>query len=41
MPTAFERANRLRAWIQVEDGKIVDAGYLGGAAVMSCAQALR
>jgi hypothetical protein len=27
---AFRFANRLRAWVEVEDGKIVDAGYSGG-----------
>ncbi|MEX2211859.1 MAG: cyclic nucleotide-binding domain-containing protein [Gaiellaceae bacterium] len=27
---AFREANELRAWIEVEDGKIVDAGYSGG-----------
>lgn len=29
----FREANDLRAWIEVEDGKIVDAGYSGGALV--------
>ena len=29
----FREANELRAWIEVEDGKIVDAGYSGGAVV--------
>jgi hypothetical protein len=29
----FREANQLRAWIEVDDGKIVDAGYLGGALV--------
>jgi hypothetical protein len=29
----FREANQLRAWIEVEDGKIVDAGYSGGALV--------
>jgi hypothetical protein len=29
----FREANQLRAWIDVEDGKIVDAGYSGGALV--------
>jgi uncharacterized protein YndB with AHSA1/START domain len=27
---AFREANELRAWIDVEDGKIVDSGYSGG-----------
>ena len=27
----FREANELRAWIEVEDGKIVDCGYSGGA----------
>src|ERR687892_758634 len=27
---AFRESNELRAWIEVEDGKIVDAGYSGG-----------
>jgi hypothetical protein len=27
---AFRESNDLRAWIEVEDGKIVDAGYSGG-----------
>jgi hypothetical protein len=31
----FREANRLRAWIEVEDGKIVDAGYSGDALVGS------
>jgi len=31
----FREANRLRAWIEVEDGKIVDAGYSGEALVGS------
>jgi Cyclic nucleotide-binding domain len=26
---AFREANELRAWVEVEDGKIVDAGHLG------------
>lgn len=29
----FREANHLRAWIEVDDGKIVDAGYSGGALV--------
>jgi Cyclic nucleotide-binding domain len=31
----FREANQLRAWIDVDDGKIVDAGYSGGAFVGS------
>jgi hypothetical protein len=31
----FREANQLRAWIEVEDGKIVDSGYSGGALVGS------
>jgi hypothetical protein len=31
----FREANQLRAWIEVDDGKIVDAGYSGGALVGS------
>jgi hypothetical protein len=31
----FREANELRAWIEVDDGKIVDAGYSGGALVGS------
>jgi hypothetical protein len=31
----FREANRLRAWIEVEDGTIVDAGYSGDALVGS------
>jgi hypothetical protein len=31
----FREANHLRAWIEVDDGKIVDAGYSGGALVGS------
>ena len=31
----FREANLLRAWIEVEDGVIVDAGYLGGGLVGS------
>jgi hypothetical protein len=27
---AFRESNELRAWIEVEDGRIVDAGYTGG-----------
>ena len=27
---AFRESNELRAWIEVEDGRIVDAGYSGG-----------
>jgi hypothetical protein len=27
----FREANELRAWIEVDDGKIVDSGYCGGA----------
>lgn len=27
---AFRESNELRAWIEVEDGRIVDAGYAGG-----------
>lgn len=29
----FREANELRAWIEVDDGKIVDTGYSGGALV--------
>jgi hypothetical protein len=29
----FREANELRAWVEVEDGRIVDAGYSGGAIV--------
>jgi Cyclic nucleotide-binding domain len=29
----FREANNLRAWIEVDDGKIVDSGYSGGALV--------
>jgi hypothetical protein len=29
----FREANQLRAWIEVDDGKIVDSGYSGGALV--------
>jgi hypothetical protein len=29
----FREANQLRAWIEVDDGKIVDCGYSGGALV--------
>ncbi len=29
----FREANELRAWIEVDDGKIVDSGYSGGALV--------
>ena len=29
----FRFANRLAAWIEVEDGRIVDAGYTGGGAI--------
>jgi hypothetical protein len=29
----FREANQLRAWIEVDDGKIVDSGYAGGALV--------
>jgi hypothetical protein len=29
----FREANQLRAWIEVDDGKIVEAGYSGGALV--------
>jgi hypothetical protein len=29
----FREANELRAWIEVDDGKVVDAGYSGGALV--------
>ncbi|HEU6445220.1 MAG TPA: cyclic nucleotide-binding domain-containing protein [Gaiellaceae bacterium] len=29
----FREANELRAWIDVDDGKIVDAGYSGGAII--------
>lgn len=29
----FREANQLRAWVEVDDGKIVDAGYSGGALV--------
>jgi hypothetical protein len=31
----FREANQLRAWVEVDDGKIVDAGYSGGALVGS------
>ncbi|HEX2434344.1 MAG TPA: cyclic nucleotide-binding domain-containing protein [Gaiellaceae bacterium] len=31
----FREANELRAWIEVDDGKIVDSGYSGGAHVGS------
>jgi hypothetical protein len=31
----FREANELRAWVEVEDGKIVDSGYSGGAVVGS------
>src|ERR671922_249821 len=31
----FREANALRAWIEVDDGKIVDCGYSGGALVGS------
>jgi hypothetical protein len=31
----FREANQLKAWIQVDDGKIVDAGYEGGGLVGS------
>jgi hypothetical protein len=31
----FREANQLRAWIEVDDGKIVDSGYSGGALVGS------
>jgi hypothetical protein len=30
---SFREANQLRAWIEVDDGKIVDSGYSGGALV--------
>ena len=29
----FREANELRAWVEVDDGKIVDSGYSGGALV--------
>jgi hypothetical protein len=29
----FREANELRAWIEVDDGKIVDSGYSGGAVI--------
>ena len=29
----FREANDLRAWVEVEDGKIIDSGYSGGAIV--------
>ena len=29
----FREANQLRAWIEVDDGKIIDSGYSGGALV--------
>jgi Cyclic nucleotide-binding domain len=29
----FREANQLRAWVEVDDGKIVDSGYSGGALV--------
>ena len=29
-PDRFRFANQLRAWIEVEDGQIVDHGYAGG-----------
>jgi hypothetical protein len=31
----FREANQLRAWVDVDDGKIVDSGYSGGALVGS------
>src|SRR5215210_3609784 len=31
----FREANQLRAWVEVDDGKIVDCGYSGGALVGS------
>src|SRR5215218_10435863 len=31
----FREANDLRAWVEVEDGKIVDSGYSGGGLVGS------
>src|SRR5918999_1683706 len=31
----FREANELRAWIEVDDGKIVDSGYSGGAHIGS------
>jgi Cyclic nucleotide-binding domain len=31
----FREANQLRAWVEVDDGKIVDSGYSGGALVGS------
>jgi hypothetical protein len=31
----FREANELRAWIEVDDGKIIDSGYSGGAHVGS------
>jgi Cyclic nucleotide-binding domain len=31
----FREANQLRAWVEVEDGKIIDSGYSGGAFVGS------
>ena len=30
---SFREANQLRAWIEVEDGRIIDSGYSGGAVV--------
>jgi hypothetical protein len=37
----FRFANRLSAWIEVEDGRIVDAGYAGGSAGMMGATTVR
>jgi hypothetical protein len=31
----FREANQLRAWVEIDDGKIVDSGYSGGALVGS------
>src|SRR5258708_39382142 len=31
----FRFANELKAWIEVEDGKVVDAGYSGGGRIGS------
>jgi Cyclic nucleotide-binding domain len=30
---SFREANQLRAWVEVEDGRIIDSGYSGGAIV--------
>lgn len=36
----FRFANELRAWIEVEDGRVVDAGYSGGGHIGSTTVAL-